>query len=236
MEADSLSDPDLTLYAAADIHGKPQRINTLKQVARRFNPNAIVLAGDITQYMGWKSTRDQLSQLEFPVFFIRGNSDFKSAARGLASLPGFTRLSNAPSLVNGIPLKGANGTLPFPLASRIGFREAQTLSQLAPGTDAGTILVAHPPPRGTLDRVGGKFSAGSHGLARLIQVTHPMVVICGHIHEQAGWAFRGNTLVVNCAMGNDCAGALIRIKKTGTLGIRLLKHDDDDGKEIRLTL
>ena len=37
-----------------------------------------------------------------------------------------------------------------------------------------------------------------------------VLIIRGHIHEQAGVAVVGRTVVVNCAMGRRCAGALIR--------------------------
>jgi len=71
------------------------------------------------------------------------------------------------------------------------------------------VLVAHPPPYGTLDEGFGNLHAGSRGLRRLILDRQPRLFICGHIHERPGWAFLGKTLVVNCSMGRSGAGAWI---------------------------
>jgi uncharacterized protein len=76
-----------------------------------------------------------------------------------------------------------------------------------------SILIAHPPPRGTLDEVLGKFHAGCSGLTDIVHKCGPLLLICGHIHERPGSAFAGNTLVVNCSMGMKGKGALIKMDK-----------------------
>ena len=75
---------------------------------------------------------------------------------------------------------------------------------------AHSVLVAHPPPHGIRDRVLGRFHAGSRALRRLVDSRSPALVICGHIHEQAGVAAIGRTIVVNCALGRASDGALVR--------------------------
>jgi Icc-related predicted phosphoesterase len=35
------------------------------------------------------------------------------------------------------------------------------------------------------------------------------MVLCGHIHGDAGFSFLGQTLVVNCAMNRETSGAII---------------------------
>lgn len=73
-----------------------------------------------------------------------------------------------------------------------------------------SVLVTHPPPYGVRDRVLGRFHAGSRAVRRLVDLFSPALVICGHIHEQAGVETIGRTTVVNCAMGGRSgAGALI---------------------------
>ena len=42
-----------------------------------------------------------------------------------------------------------------------------------------------------------------------METVRPQVLICGHIHEQAGWDHLGSTLVVNCAVNRKYKGALI---------------------------
>ncbi len=43
----------------------------------------------------------------------------------------------------------------------------------------------------------------------LIEERKPRLLICGHIHERAGVAQVGSTVVVNCAMSRTSAGAII---------------------------
>jgi Icc-related predicted phosphoesterase len=216
----------MRIYAAADIHGKPEYIETLSQVSKKFKPDVIVLAGDITQYFRWRSTLDQLDKIgqaepfeqpgkknRPPVLCIRGNSDFKQMETAFAKSQNLTLLGTSPHMVQGIPFMGANGTIPLPFASRICLGENRLFKTLLPWVNKQTILVAHPPPRGIRDKVGNRFSAGSQNLLDFIKTTHPALLLCGHIHEQAGMAFVNNTLVVNCAMGKDLHGAIIELQQ-----------------------
>jgi Icc-related predicted phosphoesterase len=89
-----------------------------------------------------------------------------------------------------------------------------------------SVLVAHPPPLGTLDEVLGRFHAGSRGLFELISRRQPALFICGHIHERPGTAFIGQTFVVNCNMGRTGGGALIEFEKGETPEARMLRDAD----------
>ena len=226
----------LTLYAVADIHGKADRLTTLTEVIRRFNPDLLLMAGDLTQYFKSSPTLEAVSKLDLPILGIQGNSDLKSSMEKLNQFHGFTWLTPQGFQWNDICFRGINGTIPLPFASRVGLRDGALIQTIPETHSSPTVLMAHPPARGILDRVGGKFSAGSRELARLIRKTHPMLFICGHIHEQNGWAIIDQTLVVNCAMGPEHAGTLIQIKKNTPISIRPLKHTDGGGNEIRLTL
>ncbi len=209
----------MRIYAVADIHGKTKNIETLSRVSREFKPDVIVIAGDITGYFRWKSPLDQLNQLgqgqenRPPVLCIRGNSDFKRIEPNLAKSKNLTLLGACPRTVQGVPFMGTNGTIPLPFASRVCLGENQLFKTLLPHMAKETILVAHPPPRGICDKVGNRFSAGSQNLLDFIKTTHPAMVLCGHIHEQAGMAFVQNTLVVNCAINKNHQGAIIDLKK-----------------------
>lgn len=77
----------------------------------------------------------------------------------------------------------------------------------------GTVLVAHPPPRGILDEAFNRFHAGCSGLYNLIVRCQPRLFICGHIHERPGWKYIGDTLVVNCNIGRTGGGAMIEYDK-----------------------
>jgi Icc-related predicted phosphoesterase len=220
----------MRIYAVADIHGKTQYIETLSRVSRKFKPDVIVIAGDITGYFRWQSTIDRLDKIgqldkigppgeksRPPVLCIRGNSDFKRMEPSLAKTKNLTLLGTSPHIIQGVPFVGTNGCIPLPFASRVCLGENQLFKTLLPHMDKNTILVAHPPPRGICDKVGNRFSAGSQNLLDFIKTTHPAMVLCGHIHEQAGMDFVPNcipgTLVVNCAMNKDHHGAIIDLQQ-----------------------
>lgn len=220
----------MRIYAVADIHGKTKYIETLSRVSREFKPDVIVIAGDITRYFPWESTLDQLDKIgqldelgqpggknSPPILCIRGNSDFKRMESNLKKTKNLTLLGGSPHTVQGVPFMGTNGTIPLPFASRVCMGENQLFKTLLPHMNKETILVTHPPPRGICDKVGNRFSAGSQNLLDFIKTAHPAMVLCGHIHEQAGMAFVTNciprTLVVNCAMNKDHHGAIIDLQK-----------------------
>ncbi len=207
----------MRIYALADIHGKKENIEILSLVANEFKPDIIVIAGDITSYFHWKSALTRLDLLGLPILCIRGNSDFKRVEHGLEKAKNLNFLDASPQYFQGVPFIGANGTIPLPFASRVCLREDRLFKTLLPQMNKDTVLVVHPPPRGICDKVGNKFSAGSGNLLDFVKTTQPRMVLCGHIHEQAGMEFVTNcipgTLVVNCAMNKDHHGAIIDLKK-----------------------
>jgi len=203
----------MRIYAVADIHAKKEHLETICLIATRLKPDLMVIAGDITHYFHSKSTIAKLDRLDTPIVCIRGNSDFKKIEQSLENTSNIRLLGTSPHYFKGMAFVGANGTIPLPFASRICIREKQLLKNILPGINKDTILVAHPPPRGVCDRVGNKFCAGSQNLFDFINTTQPKMLLCGHIHEQAGMGFIQNTLVINCAINTIRAGAAIDIEK-----------------------
>jgi hypothetical protein len=201
----------MRIYAVADIHGKKDNLETICSVATRLKPDLMVIAGDITHYFNWEPAIAQLDQFDTPIVCIRGNSDFKKIEQSIESTRNIRLLGTSPHYFKGISFVGANGTIPLPFASRICAREKKLLKNLLP-LNKETILVAHPPPRGVCDKVA-RFSAGSQNLFDFINTTQPKMLLCGHIHEQAGQGFIKNTLVINCAVNTIRAGAIIDLEK-----------------------
>lgn len=48
------------------------------------------------------------------------------------------------------------------------------------------------------------------------------MVLCGHIHEQAGYQFLNNTLVVNSAMNKKFSGAIIDYDNAMPLNVNMI--------------
>jgi Icc-related predicted phosphoesterase len=200
----------MLIYAVADLHGHPQRIRRIKSRIDTHRPDILVLAGDISKYQRPAAMLDGLNRLDLPVLLVRGNSDSRRLTSLLRSYPRLQSIHLSKANFYGVEIVGIGGTLPLPFHSRIGFRESDVVTQASRMLQPRSILVVHPPPYGIRDRVLGKFHAGSRAVRRLVDRCSPALVICGHIHEQAGVETIGGTTVVNCAMGRSGGGALIR--------------------------
>ncbi|MBI5593877.1 MAG: metallophosphoesterase family protein [Deltaproteobacteria bacterium] len=211
----------MRLYAVADIHGRFDRMVAIKNNLEMYRPDMLIAAGDITQFRTL-SCISELGDLSLPVLAIRGNTDLKRVEYQFALKENIFFLDNRDVTLQGIHFAGASGTIPIPFRSRIAFREAFIWKRLMPLMTPRTILVAHPPPRGCRDRVAGKYHAGCKSLERFIRACQPALLICGHIHEDVGMACLGKTLIVNCAMGPSCEGAIIDIQN-GRISAEILK-------------
>nr|NJM04839.1 phosphoesterase [Desulfobacula sp.] len=219
----------MRIYAVADIHGKTETLEKIKKTVQRESPDLVVLAGDMTQYFSPLNTLSQLEEFNIPVFAVRGNSDLKSVEALIRQRGKITLLGREAIEFQGQSFLGLNGTLPLPFVSKVCLFESRRFREIENRVTPETILVAHPPPRGICDQVGNRFSAGSFGLRRLVENHPPLLVLCGHIHEQAGYQFFKNTLVVNCAVNKTFIGAIIDCKtdceKDGPLHIKMVLTD-----------
>lgn len=204
----------MRIYAAADIHGKKKHIDTIYNVIQKKEPDILIIPGDITHCFNSARAIDALKEITIPVFAIRGNWDFKAVEKIIGKTQNIHLITPNPMTVNGFELVGTGGTLSLPFLSKVRLNETQVLDQLAENINPHSILVVHPPPRGILDQVGSRFSAGSFGLRRLIESHPPRMVLCGHIHEESGYEYFGDTLVVNCAMNKSCGGMIIDYNDT----------------------
>jgi Icc-related predicted phosphoesterase len=212
---------DVRLYAVADIHGRSDRMAAIKSNLGKYHPDALVAAGDITTFRKVPFV-SELGDLSLPVLALRGNTDLKRVESWFALKENILFLNNRDVTLQGIHFAGASGTIPIPFRSRIAFRETAIWKLLMPLITPQTILIAHPPPWGFLDRVMGKYHAGCKSLEKVILSCQPAMLICGHIHEDAGMVCLGKTLIVNCAMGPACEGAIIDIQN-GRITAKILK-------------
>lgn len=212
----------MRIYAVADIHGRTRLIDRVLHHVKVHGAEVLLLAGDITASRHAESVLARFAQSPVPVWFIRGNSDplrleaYLQHSTQVKSLH-LQRLEKGP-----LSFVGLSGTLPLPFSSRVAFNEKKRLAALAPLVDPSSVLLVHPPPRGILDTVFGKFKAGSPGLRRFVQKTRPALVVCGHIHPCPGWQKLGSSLVVNCSAGLRGTGALIDFDGQSAPVVRLL--------------
>jgi hypothetical protein len=205
----------MRIYAAADIHGKKEKIRVIRRSITRYSPDLVILAGDISGRFNMESTVRELETMGVDLLFVAGNGDPASFGPRISESIRFRPLHMKRVEIGGMTFVGVNGTLAVPFWSMIALNESEILKQVAGLIDKNTFLVAHPPPRGRLDQVFGKFHAGSRGLERLIEETSPAAMICGHIHESSGITKIGATFVVNCALSKTSNGVLIDLSPGG---------------------
>lgn len=199
----------MRIYAVADIHGHVARFDLVRKKAVETEADLIVMAGDISGYLSYKHIPDQLKSMPVPVFYVRGNSDGRQAARLWQHDSRVTHLHLRKVNYQGLCFAGISGVFLLPFESRLCLAEKRLTSRLATLLSDVSVLVTHTPPRGTVDKVMGRFYSGSRALRALAMKYQPALLICGHIHENTGTAFLGRTLVVNCSMAKKGAGVLV---------------------------
>jgi len=212
----------MRIYAVADIHGRADKIALIRDNTMQLNPDVLVVAGDITHYTASARILAQLNNISASVLAIRGNTDRLRVETLFEDFPNIFPLHLKQVTIGRTPFVGLSGCIPIPFSSRICLNQAQIIQKLKPLIKSNSVLVVHPPPRGTLDEVLGKFHAGCRSLTKLIKVCRPMLMICGHIHERPGSSYIGRTLVVNCTLGRNHAGAMIELDNEDNLKVEML--------------
>ena len=201
----------MRLYAVADIHAREKRLRRIRDTMADRKPDVLVIAGDLCQYRKPEGLLDLFDELPVPILAVRGNTDPKRIEELFDLYPNITRLHLKRVEMNGVPFVGASGTIPLPLASRVSWSDGELARQILKLVTAKTVLVAHTPPYGILDKVLGRFHAGCRALRRVMNIAAPQLLLCGHIHEQAGVVALERTVVVNCSMGKGGGGALVEL-------------------------
>ncbi|MHC4551403.1 MAG: metallophosphoesterase family protein [Planctomycetota bacterium] len=192
----------IKLLALADIHGAVRNIPLIAEVVA--DCDAVVLAGDITNFGGAEAATEVLAALESHgthLVGVPGNCDPSEvetvlAGRGISAHGGCVE-------TGGLRFVGVGGALPCGGATpnetgELTFQD--TLEQAVSGfnDDGNLVLVTHQPAYGTrLDNVGGGRHAGSRAIRRFIEQHEPILAVSGHLHELSGSDTIGPTTLVN---------------------------------------
>jgi len=212
----------MRIFAAADFHNRIDRISLIRKAIEQYEPEIAVIPGDITNYFRGDYVLSALNKLSVKILVVRGNTDLRKVDNLVDQNENIRSLHLNVFEYGGFKFIGLNGTIPLPFYSVISLIERRLFKKITSEMGKNTIMVAHPPPRGLLDRVFGRFHAGSYHLRRFLAEAQPILYLCGHIHEDAGIGHVGKTTVVNCSIGRFGKGSLIDVEKDGILKIKML--------------
>jgi hypothetical protein len=207
----------MKLIAVADLHGKEDRLLGIADHVKAYQADVLVVAGDIAGRRTAVRVVERLSRLSIPVLVVKGNSDASLLTSEMRKYNNLIDLHLKQTRIAGVPFIGLSGTVPLPFYNKIRLREGKLLHQLEQMVTIRGILVTHTPPRGSVDKVLGRFHAGSSGLRRLVENLQPLLVICGHIHEAAGVVYRGTSCIINCSIGSRGNGVMVELTEEGTI-------------------
>lgn len=185
----------MRILACADQHGRRERVMRVQALLREHRPDVLVLPGDLTHAGSGLEALDMLA-LPVPVLAVPGNMDAPvetARIRKDGQLEG-----SEPVTIGGVTFGGLHVT------------------------GRCDVIVSHEPPSGVLDAIPSGRHIGSPHVRELVEKVRPRLLLCGHVHEAAGTERLGETLVVNCTMGDGKTGGAL-IELTGTsLAARLL--------------
>ncbi|MHA1145858.1 MAG: metallophosphoesterase family protein [Candidatus Helarchaeota archaeon] len=197
----------MKILAFSDFHGLWGLQNHFIEVKKKLEihePDLLLLCGDLQDGGYIRTLEQRLRNLHFKnIFFVWGNSEEQLDMN--LHLKNAVNIHLALMKFEGLDFFGLGGDevdlkLALPKA-REKLRKASTRE---------LVIVSHVPPRGAVDTCNDGRQVGVPEFRDFIEQTQPILVACGHIHEQEQQATKiGRTLV--CNVGRK--GVLFTIKK-----------------------
>jgi len=188
----------------ADLHGQFGKIDSFLEL----NPEAVFIAGDLTNMGPVDTVDDVLSRIDVPCFAVPGNCDPKEILDTLEHSDAVC-LHGAQMNLGKMSLVGVGGSNPTPFNTPFELTDKQIDDLLNTATSkmektVHNILISHAPPYDTLDLINGEH-VGSQSIRRHMKDFD--LVCCAHIHEQRGVKDVDGVKIVNPgpAMDGYCA-------------------------------
>ncbi|KUG20968.1 MAG: metallophosphoesterase [Methanomicrobiaceae archaeon] len=192
----------------ADLHGQYGKLDDFLQ----YDPDAVIIAGDITDFGPLEPVDSVVSRIEVPCFAVPGNCDPREIV-GVLEQSDAVCLHGSWISLGKITLAGIGGSNRTPFGTPFELEEDE-IEALLSGTiehmerNVHNILVSHAPPLGTLDRIGSNH-VGSRSIAN--HMDRFDLVCCAHIHEARGVMEVGGVKIVNPGPASDGYAAMIHL-------------------------
>jgi Icc-related predicted phosphoesterase len=203
----------------ADLHGQFGKIDSFLDL----NPEAVFIAGDITNMGPVDAVDDVLSRIDVPCFAVPGNCDPREIIETIEHSDTVC-LHGSQINLGKITIVGLGGSNPTPFGTPFEMTDKQIddiLNRAMKKMEktVHNVLLTHAPPYETLDKINGEH-VGSQSIRRHMKSFD--LVCCAHIHEQRGVMDIDGVKVVNPgpAMDGNCA----------------MLHFGTDSRDIRIEL
>jgi Icc-related predicted phosphoesterase len=204
----------------ADLHGDYKKLDLFLDL----NPDAVFLAGDLTDMGPPEAAEELLARIDVPAFAVPGNCDPPEMVEFL-ECSDWVCVHGSCFCLGRVSILGIGGSNPTPFSTPFELEEDR-IEVLLSGALARrenamhNVLISHAPPLGLLDRAGENH-VGSLAVRRHLPSFD--LVCCGHIHEDRGVEEVDGTKVVNPGMAAKGECALIRFGDVAKeIGIELL--------------
>ncbi|MGQ9479530.1 MAG: metallophosphoesterase family protein [Thermoproteota archaeon] len=179
----------MRIFACSDIHLRIDRVEKSLEASR--GADVAVCLGDITVYSrGLENMLSFLRRINDNVLIIPGNNESPSILEEKAAEMGLTFLHGRIIEFKGFTFAGIGGSLrtPFNTPFEIGEEDYRRILSGFRGL-GNLILLSHSPPFNTsLDLTLFGEHVGSVELRRFIEEESPLICLCGHVHERAGYS------------------------------------------------
>ncbi len=191
----------MRILAVADFHGNSSAESYLsKFLTQDFD--CVVLIGDLTDFGPpevAESLLELVKQTGVPCLAVPGNCDPKSILKVIDKYN--MNLHGKCEELGGVKFVGLGGSNLTPFHTPFELNEVEIKEELAAAscdTNEKTVLVTHAPPFETkVDMIKSGTHVGSKSVRQYIEQKHPLVCLCGHVHEGREIDQLGRTLVVN---------------------------------------
>lgn len=190
----------MKILILSDIHGHSEVFDSISDDLQ--NSDAVIIAGDITNFGDEISVRNIISKLKSyneNILAVHGNCDTSSVVKYLEKED--ISLHRNYKIQAGIAFLGVGGILP----SKPPINTPQNNIELylnfpmdSLSADLPLVIVTHQPAFDSkIDKTNSDFHCGDESLRSFIEQNNPLLAVSGHIHEARGIDNINDTLLVN---------------------------------------
>ncbi|MGO8670510.1 MAG: metallophosphoesterase family protein [Capsulimonadaceae bacterium] len=187
------------LLLFSDLHCSREAAEAL--VVRAADVDVVIGAGDFAQARRNIGTCIEiLRKIERPSILVPGNNESLEELRhACRDWPSALVLHGTSAQIGPVTFFGIGGGIPVtPFGPWSWDFSEHHAAEMLSNCPPSCVLISHSPPKGAVDTSGSGQSNGSTAVRDAVLETHPLLVVCGHIHACGGkQAVLGSTPVVN---------------------------------------